>query len=590
MKTLLERLLCAPQTRAYDVDTSGRILLGDDHTGAVELVELDTGGTPWWLTAIGESCRGRYLPGERAVVVEHDEGGSERTQLSLLDPDGSGDLEPLVHDPDHVHTLLDVLPRRVVYATNRRNGVDFDVVVRDVPDGSERVLYDRGGWVDEAAVSPDERYVLLGRPGGPARSQQLLLVEVPTGRVSELSSYEDPAAHSRFRWLPDSSGFVATSDAGREFAAVARYDLTPARWRWLVTDDAHDLVGILDPSGSRLLVVTRDDGADRAAIHDPDTGTPRTRVDLPAGGVICGRLGEPVWSPSGGMLAATHVGPADPGGVYTWDGAEAVRRTEESLDPSALVAPTSHRVPAHDGEEIPCFVYRDDRCDGSAVLLIHGGPASASARTWDPLTQALVDAGHAVVVPNVRGSTTYGKRWAALDDVTLRLDSVADLASIHRWLPEVGLDPRRAALLGASYGGYMVLAGLTMQPELWAAGVDIVGISSFVTFLENTAPYRRAHREREYGSLAHDRDFLQRASPLTHIDAIRAPLFVVHGANDPRVPLSETEQLVAAVRRSDVECELLVYPDEGHGLQKLRNRLDAYPKVFAFLDRHLRLS
>ncbi|MGH3425642.1 MAG: S9 family peptidase, partial [Nocardioidaceae bacterium] len=486
-----------------------------------------------------------------------------------------------------VHVLLDVLPGRVVYATNRRNGVDFDLVAHDLRDGSERVLYDRGGWVDEAAVSSDEQYVLLGRPGAPARSQQLLLVEVSTGRVSELSSLDEPAAYTRFRWLPDSSGFVATSDAGREFAGVARYDLSAASWRWLATDDDHDLVGVLDPGGARLLVVTRDDGADRAAVHDPSTGAVLSRLELAADGVICGRLGEPVWSLAGGMLAATRVSPAEPGGVYSWDGDGVVRRTEPSLDPSTLVAPTSHRVPAYDGEEIPCFVYRDDRCDGSAVLLIHGGPASASARTWDPLTQALVSAGHAVVVPNVRGSTTYGKRWAALDDVTLRLDSVADLASLHRWLPDVGLDPRRAALLGQSYGGYMVLAGLTMQPELWAAGVDIVGISSFVTFLENTAPYRRAHREREYGSLAHDRDFLEQASPLTHIDAVRAPLLVVHGANDPRVPLSETEQLVAAVRERGVECELLVYADEGHGLKKLHNRLDAYPKMFDFLDRHL---
>ena len=134
----------------------------------------------------------------------------------------------------------------------------------------------------------------------------------------------------------------------------------------------------------------------------------------------------------------------------------------------------------------------------------------------------------------------------------------------------------------------MVLAGLAFQPGLWAAGVDIVGISSLVTFLENTSPYRRASREREYGSLAEDREFLEQASPLSRIDDIRAPLFVIHGANDPRVPLSEAEQLVAALAANGVSCELRVYPDEGHGLARRVNRLDAYPRALAFLAEHLR--
>jgi dipeptidyl aminopeptidase/acylaminoacyl peptidase len=184
----------------------------------------------------------------------------------------------------------------------------------------------------------------------------------------------------------------------------------------------------------------------------------------------------------------------------------------------------------------------------------------------------------------VRGSTGYGKRYAGLDDTTHRLDSVADLAALHRWLPSQGLDPGRAVLWGGSYGGYMVLAGCAFQPELWAAGVDIVGISDLVTFLENTSSYRRAHREHEYGSLATDREFLERASPLRSAEAIRAPLFVIHGANDPRVPLSEAEQLVSSLRRRHIAHQLLVYEDEGHGLQKLANRLDAYPRAVEFLN------
>jgi dipeptidyl aminopeptidase/acylaminoacyl peptidase len=217
------------------------------------------------------------------------------------------------------------------------------------------------------------------------------------------------------------------------------------------------------------------------------------------------------------------------------------------------------------------------------VIVVHGGPEAQSVLSFDPVIQALVAAGYAVVVPNVRGSTGYGKRYASLDDTTLRLNSVRDLAALHDWLPSAGLDRARAALWGGSYGGYMVLAGLAFQPERWAAGVDIVGISDLVTFLENTSDYRRTQREREYGSLATDREFLISASPLQRADDIRAPLFMIHGRNDPRVPVGETEQLAARLIEREVRCQLVIYEDEGHGLARLANRLDAYPRAFAFL-------
>lgn len=145
------------------------------------------------------------------------------------------------------------------------------------------------------------------------------------------------------------------------------------------------------------------------------------------------------------------------------------------------------------------------------------------------------------------------------------------------------LDPDRSSLWGGSYGGYMVLAGVTMQPELWAAGVDIVGMSSLVTFLENTSAYRRAYREREYGRLDTDREFLIKASPITYLDQLRAPLFVIHGTNDPRVPLSEAEQITAALAERGIRHELKVYADEGHGLAERANRKDAYPAAISFL-------
>jgi dipeptidyl aminopeptidase/acylaminoacyl peptidase len=250
------------------------------------------------------------------------------------------------------------------------------------------------------------------------------------------------------------------------------------------------------------------------------------------------------------------------------------------------VAPTVESITSFDGEQIEAYIFRPARGDAPppVVVHVHGGPEAQAVRLFNPVIQGLVAAGYAVVVPNVRGSTGYGKRFAALDDTTRRLDSVADLAAIHDWLGGAGLDASRAALMGGSYGGYMVLAGLAFQPERWAAGVDLVGISDLVTFLERTSDYRRAHREREYGSLATDRAFLESASPLRRAERIVAPLLVVHGRNDPRVPVSEAQQLADVLTRRGVRCELVIYEDEGHGIARLANRLDAYPRSVGFLD------
>jgi dipeptidyl aminopeptidase/acylaminoacyl peptidase len=188
-------------------------------------------------------------------------------------------------------------------------------------------------------------------------------------------------------------------------------------------------------------------------------------------------------------------------------------------------------------------------------------------------------------MPNVRGSTGYGKAYTHLDDVYLRMDSVKDLACAAKWLCERGHE--RIAVMGGSYGGFMVLAALTEYPELWTAGVDIVGIANLVTFLENTGSYRRALREPEYGTLEHDRPFLESISPIHKAEKIRAPLMVIHGKNDPRVPVGEAEQIVDKVRGNGGAVEYLLYDDEGHGLAKLKNRLDAYPRIAAFLDLYL---
>jgi dipeptidyl aminopeptidase/acylaminoacyl peptidase len=580
---------------ALDIDDAGRVLAAHDDLGSLQLVEIAPDGSTTPLTDLPSRCAGRYVPGRRQVLVEHDSGGDEKWQISLLDlsrpldrPARLDDLAPVVQDPDHMNVLHDVTPTSLIYSTNRRNNVDMDIVVRDLDSGEETVVFDDGGYVVLTSVSHDEASVavtaLTLQPHGTVVS-----VAGPAGSRA-VTIPDEHAQHLVSGWTADDAALVVVSDHDRDLQAVHRLGLD-GTWSVLVAHDGHDVGGVLSRDASAMVVSHHVDGLDTLSVHEAD-GAHRVDVDLPPVVPVSMR-----WATDGSRFVVTAMTPTDPGSILSVDATTgAVTRLVDGRVTlpadlrDRLVTPDVHRVPTPDGEQVPCFRYAapaESSVRGASVVHVHGGPESEAIRMFSPVLQALALAGFDVLVPNVRGSAGYGKRWLSLDDLELRLDSVADLAAVHDWLPTIGLDPSRSALWGGSYGGYMVLAGVAMQPERWAAGVDIVGISSLVTFLENTSAYRRAYREREYGFLDRHYDFLVKASPLTYLDDMVAPLFVIHGANDPRVPLSEAEQIKAALDGKGVDCELRVYADEGHGLAKRANRLDAYPAAIAFLVGHL---
>jgi len=590
-----------------------RLLVRSDLTGTMQLYEL-AGGELRQHTALPEPvASAHYVPGTRQAVLAIDAGGNERHQLYRLDLDAaranpaarshdldaaraspaarSHDLEALTADPRYGHRFAGVSPDGglLAYLSNRGNGVDFDLWLCELETRAHRCLYAGGAWCQPASgFSPGGRIVSVLRPGERPLDNDLVLVDVDTGEARTVLTHADePALVGPPAWI-DESTFYASTTAGADFARIVRYDLATGATTPLFTGQPRfdqDVVSSRD--GSAVVVIENRDGVSAPLVYHGPSGTPGDAIALPEPGVLAG---EPRLSADGARLYYTLSTPRLASDVFAYDlAAKASRRLTRSpaaFEPGELhtpdVPPT--RVPSFDDERIPAFVYRPAQARAPVVVLVHGGPEAQATLAFNPVIQGLVKAGYGVVVPNVRGSTGYGKRYASLDDTRRRLDAVRDLAAVHEALAQLGFDGDRAALWGGSYGGYMVLAGLAFQPRLWAAGVDIVGISDLITFLEHTSDYRRAHREREYGSLTDDREFLAAASPLRHADAIRAPLFVIHGRNDPRVPVSEAEQLAANLTARGVRCTLQIYEDEGHGLARLENRLDAYPRAVAFLD------
>ena len=560
------------------------------------------------LTDFREPVGAGYLPADphggeaHRLLVATDRGGNERYQLFTMPAEveraltGPDELDALVVDEEHIHRPGGVTRdgSRLAYATNRGNGVDFDTWVRDLATSRERPVWAPGGWTSGGGFSPDGRYLAVSELTTRAGDNRVHVVDLQElgdeaaghdhEAARELAPHDDAASVGTPSWLPDSSAFFFSTDVGREFVGVARG--TPdGEWAYVV-EPGWDAGCAVDWTGRHLLIVWNDDGRTRAELRDPHDLEVTATVPLPEDGVAGGFA----FSKDGRYLAFALSSSRIPGDAFRYDTdtgrLDRLTVSPGDVDPDTFVAPELVRYRSFDDLEVPAFVFRPTTGAGPhpVVVVIHGGPESQWRPSFSPLTQYLVANGFAVVAPNVRGSTGYGRAYQHLDDVERRLDSVHDLAGLHDWLAEQDdLDADRAALYGGSYGGYMVLMGLTHQPERWRAGVDVVGMSNLVTFLENTADWRRAFREREYGSLQDDRELLERLSPITHVDRLRAPLCIVHGANDPRVPLGEAEQIHEILEERGIRNQLLVYEDEGHGLAKLENRIDAYPRIAAFL-------
>ncbi|CAA9577408.1 MAG: hypothetical protein AVDCRST_MAG49-4397 [uncultured Thermomicrobiales bacterium] len=542
-------------------------------------------------------------PGGDRLLFGMDRGGDERHQLwsvAVDQPAGDGAAgaassedapraRPLTADPAAIHRLGPVAAdgRRLAFSANGRDHRFFDVLLLglDDPAAVPTLALAHDELLEPVAFAPDGR--LLVHRANTNLDGDLFLVPADGGPPRHLTPHEGEASFHHSAFEEGGDGVLLVSNRDRDRAVLARIDLTTGEETVLAEDPDWEVEAVaVVPDGDCLAYTVNVDGASRLALRDIGSGEERAVTGLPPG-VVDGL----VWSPEGDRLAFSLSGATDPSAVWSC-GRDGVARRETpvdlgTLDAAALVAPETIRYPTFDGRSIPALWFQPPGPGPFPVVVeVHGGPESQRRPAFAPITQYLLGLGFAVLAPNVRGSTGYGKAYCHLDDIERRPDAVADLAAANAWLrrrPDV--DPARLAVMGQSYGGFMVLAALTTQPDLWAVGVDVVGIADFATFLANTGPWRRETRAAEYGDPVRDAATLRAISPLHRADRIAVPLLVIHGRNDPRVPLSEAEQIVAAIRGRGGEVELHVFDDEGHGLVKRANRVDGYGAVGAFLRR-----
>jgi dipeptidyl aminopeptidase/acylaminoacyl peptidase len=593
----LERYLNVRSATGATLGPDGQLTFRMNTTGTLQLWGLDEpGGWPEQRTFYEDSVSfASYSPERPEQIFGKDEGGDERMQLFRLEE--GGEITALTDRPEAKHRWggWSHDGERFAFASNRRDESVFDVYVQGRDDDEAELVHEGDGWLSVGGWSPDDEKLLVAEAHSNV-DQDLYVLDLETGDLDHLTPHEGDVRYGSAQWAPDGEGIYLVTDEGADLRWLARLDLD-GRLRGVHADDEWNVDGVSVHEETGRLAYSRNvDGYTDLTVGElTDETTIETfpTPDLPGG--IAGGVS---WGPDAERFAVTATGRTVNTNVFVveTETGETTRWTHAStagIPESTFVAPDLVHYETFDGREIPAFfslppeTARDE--DGVPVIVdIHGGPESQRRPSISGLRQYFLSRGYALFEPNVRGSSGYGTAYMQLDDVENRMDSVRDIRAGVDWLHDhPAVDPDRLVAKGGSYGGFMVLAAMTEYPDLWAAGVDVVGIANFVTFLENTGDWRRSLREAEYGSLEDDREFLESVSPIHSADRIAAPLFVIHGENDPRVPVGEAEQIADAVRDQEIPVELLVFEDEGHGIGKRENRIEAYTRVVEFLDQHL---
>jgi dipeptidyl aminopeptidase/acylaminoacyl peptidase len=523
------------------------------------------------ITFFGEPVSDGAYDGE-SVIYRIDRGGNEFYQYARL---GDGGSTLLTDGKSRNDGLLRGPNGRFAFSSTRRNSTDHDIFVLEI-DGKNRLVSEEKGEWRPVAWSRDGKRLIVRNDVSIVESR-LASVEVESGAQTILLPHVGKVAYGSAAY--DARGRLwLISDEGGEFRDLRRLDGDKLELVARPGERNHDVDGLeISPDGKRVAFTVNAGGETLLYVGTVDGNW--KRVELPRG-VLGGRMRFDTRSELLGLTWSSARGSdcwaVDKTGHATrWTFSET-----GGLDTTRFVDPTLVEWKSFDGRTISGWLYRPAVQKRPAVIInIHGGPESQSTVAFNPLVQLWVaQLGVAVLLPNVRGSAGFGRSFLELDNGARRLDSVKDIGTLLDSLStRTDVDSSRVAVYGGSYGGFMVLASLVAFSDRLRCGVDMVGISNFVTFLEHTESYRRDQRRAEYGDERDPtiRTALVEASPLTHADRIKRPLFVAQGKNDPRVPLGEAEQIVHTLRNQGGQVWYLMASDEGHGFQKRKNR-DAF--------------
>jgi dipeptidyl aminopeptidase/acylaminoacyl peptidase len=535
-----------------------------------------------------------YFPRDERFLFHSDQGGNELDHLCVRELDGSiRDLTPgeelrakalgFTHDGGSF-----------IVVTNERDKRFFDVYEYATDDYEREMIFRNDEGYQLRDITPDERYLALQKIRA-RHDSDIYLFDRQTAKLEHITPHEGDVANTPQAFSSDSSGLYFTTDEDSEFAYLVRYDLASGDRETLLEADWDVWFATPSKLGKFIVVGINNDARTQIQVYETETMTPLELPEIPEGDITSLRISDDEKTIAFYLNASRQ-----PNDLYIWDLDGEPRRLTRSLptsiDAADLVDGEVVRFASYDGLGIPGVLYTSHQAStedpAPALVWVHGGPGGQSRIGYDALLQYLVNHGYVVYAINNRGSSGYGKTFYGADDRKHGEADLGDCVASRQMLIDTGyVDSDRIGIIGGSYGGYMVLAALTLEPEAFAVGVDIRGISNWIRTLESIPAWWEDVRQALYvemGDPSEDAERLRRISPLFNADNISRPLMVLQGANDPRVLKVESDEIVEAAMANGVEVEYLLFDDEGHGLEKKENRARGYRAIREFLDRHLK--
>ena len=556
-----------------------------------------SGGFPKLVTAFDDPVGFvTWSPDGKWLAFNVAPGGGLNEQLYVARPDGS-ELRRLTDGGKENNFLGDWTfdGKHIFFSSNRRIPFSTDSYLFDVKTGETRMVAENKGMGGINEVSRDGRRAVLTRLINRGNNN-LYLIDVATGKEALLTPHEGPGSFGGAQFTPDGQTVYFASNKDRDLLALARIKIDangqPGAIEVVAERNDGELSGgTMSNDGAMMVLIWNIAGRSELAFYDVKNNRMTVGPKLPAeivGGVD--------FTDDGERLAMVLSGSSSPANIWTLD-LRTKQFTQLTYSPHAgvdltkMVRPELVEYTAHDNLKLSGWLYKPHGAKGAMpiVLSFHGGPEGQERPGFNSTYQALLMRGIAVFAPNVRGSSGFGKKFVNLDNGALRENGVKDIKATVDFVVKSGVaDPKRIGIMGGSYGGYMVMAGLTEYPELFAAGANLFGITNFETFFKHTQPWMAAISKIEYGNPETEVEMLRKLSPIHRIDRIKAPTIVLHGANDTNVPVIEAEQVVDNLKRRNVPVEYVLFADEGHGWRKTPNRIRSAVSIVKFFETHLK--
>lgn len=532
----------------------------------------------------------KWSPDNSGILYGADRDGDEKEGYYFISGDGLHETELLPPSDAYRHfgdfnrdgTLF-------TYSTTERNGTDFDIHVYNVANGTDRTVYPGKMGYYPVSFSPDGKYIIISEEIG-EDANNLYLLNIADSTLTRINDERELAFYADIQWRADSRAFYLLTNQDREYTGVAIYSLDDQTFEYVLTHDS-DIEQILLTKSGKLHWVSNEQGYSGHHIFDLSRQATIPVPDWPRG-VISLQVSDDE------KTVTAHISsPTIPGDVWSQTAGATgpiriTRSNNAGLDLSRMAVPEAHSFPARDGLIIHGLLYSPENGgpDAPVIVRVHGGPTGQARPTYDELSQYLIKKGFAIFDLNYRGSTGYGKSYARANNLRKRADELYDLEDAVQYLTGIGIgNPDNMAVMGESYGGYLTMAALTRLPDLFTCGVAIVGVSNWITALEGASPKVRASDRFEYGDIndPEERSFFRSISPITYIDQEKAPVMVMHGVNDPTDPVAESDRFVEKIRKNGGEVEYLRFPDAGHGVRRMGNRITAYVRIADFLEKHM---